>query len=1425
MNPVISNNFALTALKQGEDAFVCDLTNQMDAVPVDANGKVTSKTDVSTTARIIKGAGIIPSGITPTPAASMVIAGVTPTVNIADGEVTYTWSFAKGTTVSDARYVKKITLTYNGHSYSADFTLVTDKSGATYNLLPSLSEIPFVRNDSNVLIPDSMYVYCGYVKNQDGTVTTVNGKGDNQHTNIDSRYYIYYRIKKADGTYGSYTQMTKSGIKVNNSDTYAAIEFVMSSATTVGGIADANIIDIEDVPVVRQNERGYGIVCSVQRNNFTEAQWNTDPGYGVIGHSDTFTDTSSIRNGARKGDLFTVVGTATDTHNGHTATYRCTNASGNLSGVCIAHQISKAGDNTATVQLFRRSATALTASDKPTGTLTYTFSAGKLTGDGFNSWSQTVPANDGNPLYIIVATAYSSSDTDTIAANEWSSPVLYNKDGMHIAPVFLYKRGATAPDKPTAELTYTFSTGALTGSGTNPLAGWSQNIPSTDGHPCWVIQATAVGTGTTDKIAASEWSEQRKLVEDGTSPYVADLDNEMDSVACDADGKTTSEQYIETNVCFYKGNTKQTIKSSGGIVCKIGSYELGSDYAAEGSPTPAVTYKAVVTGLGTTSAKVKIYIKSGTSITSTNITITVKSTIDGADRTADLVLTMNGIRPGGKGENAILYNLMPSVSEINIGRTDAGGYSPTTFELTCGYKKNNGGTITSVENATSRIDSKYYIYYRRRTRSDQSWEGTYFRYDYYRSDSSHSLTALDVTTYDAVEFIICTASATSFYVSNIGNYTLIDKETVPVISDGKKGDGGNGIEAVSLYRMFTPTFSAPSSSDSSWASYTDGNTTYVPEKLSSQSNPPKNYLWEKKVTSYTKTNSTTVEIRLVAQIDMGVCANLLQDTAFASDGQMEAWTVRNQYSPVSGQSTPAESGAGEIKTNVTLDGQNSYYDKTAYGTDKLTYKEILQQIIYQTATDGIKKITTSQWYTFSFYVKGYTSGYGNLSTYIYPSCIDTNQAFYIDGVLQSSTPSDGVVNWKVKITTSWVRHSVTFRTKSSISAEQKVLFRLIPESSNTSYNQVWLCMPKLERNSMATEWIENSDDRMADDIQHVYVGNWVSGTTYYYGGGTGVRHVVRAKESASGSMTYWRMKKRTSSAGYTSTTQPYNDTSHWEKANYLKFVATDLLLAEEIIVENLIPTQIKSKNNNFVVDADGNVTANAGTFNNITVQSGTIAGFKVSGTGLTNDPFTNDAYVIFRNDSRKAFAGIGGNVLPASSGLRAVARFENEDQNNYWGLGANYAMILSAKNADRNYAYAGTGHGVLNGHIVGHQLNDFTPSNTVNTIDPNKGKYVLVRGTYGTCYLPTLSACRNFLGVSNSTKFAFDLYVVGASGSSFTLFGYRSASYGANCPHMRNPDDYGDMTGGLGMAEGDTCHLLITYDGSNFNAFIMGHLD
>lgn len=87
---------------------------------------------------------------------------------------------------------------------------------------------------------------------------------------------------------------------------------------------------------------GHGWVASVDRNNkFTEAQWGT---YGTTGHTETWTDTSSVRNGCRVGDIFLVWGNATDTRNGHNAFYRCTNSSGDLQGTCISHIVSPKGE-------------------------------------------------------------------------------------------------------------------------------------------------------------------------------------------------------------------------------------------------------------------------------------------------------------------------------------------------------------------------------------------------------------------------------------------------------------------------------------------------------------------------------------------------------------------------------------------------------------------------------------------------------------------------------------------------------------------------------------------------------------------------------------------------------------------------------------------------------------------------------------------------------------------------------------------------------------------------------------------------------------------------------------------------------------------------------------------------------------------------
>lgn len=128
--------------------------------------------------------------------------------------------------------------------------------------------------------------------------------------------------------------------------------------------------------------------------------------------------------------------------------------------------------------------------------------------------------------------------------------------------------------------------------------------------------------------------------------------------------------------------------------------------------------------------------------------------------------------------------------------------------------------------------------------------------------------------------------------------------------------------------------------------------------------------------------------------------------------------------------------------------------------------------------------------------------------------------------------------------------------------------------------------------------------------------------------------------------------------------------------------------ASNIVFEGLV-----TANEYFKILEDGSIHA----------ASGVIGGFRISGTGLTNcnedGTFTNDAYVIFRNDEHNCFAGIGGNILPISSGLRGVARFENEDESDQWGLGANYAMLVSARGANDNVAIS-----MLGGHISGYAV-------------------------------------------------------------------------------------------------------------------------
>ena len=225
--------------------------------------------------------------------------------------------------------------------------------------------------------------------------------------------------------------------------------------------------------------------------------------------------------------------------------------------------------------------------------------------------------------------------------------------------------------------------------------------------------------------------------------------------------------------------------------------------------------------------------------------------------------------------------------------------------------------------------------------------------------------------------------------------------------------------------------------------------------------------------------------------------------------------------------------------------------------------------------------------------------------------------------------------------------------------------------------------------------------------------------------------------------------------------------------------------------------------------------------------SSKIAGFSVSGNGLTNTPFNNDAYVIFRNDAHKCFAGIGGNVLPTSSGLRAVARFENEDTSDWWGLNRNIATLFSAKNGRYNHAFLGSGNGNLDGWIGGYRYSKYnlTSANTIysgysNLKDNNRWVIYSSVDNSGIT-LPKLSEVRYALSIGSSTKFCVEFTIISDLNSKdFDIYG-RNSKKSSDGTYPWNTSEYpnlvhwdNDHWDSLAMGAGDSLTVLLIYDSS-----------
>lgn len=109
------------------------------------------------------------------------------------------------------------------------------------------------------------------------------------------------------------------------------------------------------------------------------------------------------------------------------------------------------------------------------------------------------------------------------------------------------------------------------------------------------------------------------------------------------------------------------------------------------------------------------------------------------------------------------------------------------------------------------------------------------------------------------------------------------------------------------------------------------------------------------------------------------------------------------------------------------------------------------------------------------------------STYVFPSAIDTSKVF-VDGVQNNNTiGADCVVNYPTY--TSWKKHTITFKTKSSFADIEYVLFRLQPIIIEGNSQYLYICMPKLELGKVATAYDANSNDNRPDYQEYRFAKN------------------------------------------------------------------------------------------------------------------------------------------------------------------------------------------------------------------------------------------------------------------------------------------------------------------------------------------------
>lgn len=224
------------------------------------------------------------------------------------------------------------------------------------------------------------------------------------------------------------------------------------------------------------------------------------------------------------------------------------------------------------------------------------------------------------------------------------------------------------------------------------------------------------------------------VVNEGVSPVIADIDNEMSSVACDATGKVVAGLPLKTGVSIFYGIEQLSLDK----------VELNVPAGVTASQEDGVVTVSAITAEAEDTLKVGI---------------TLYATKGGVQYTRTLTFTINKVRPGTDGKTPLIVELLPSDNSVKKSSS-----SVIPSQINCKLLVRDGDTVKE----TAALPDGYRMSYSLDAATEKS----------YTCGTSLSTSGLSKN----VKF--------SLYKDN----TLADVETIPVVIDGTDGkDGMDGI--------------------------------------------------------------------------------------------------------------------------------------------------------------------------------------------------------------------------------------------------------------------------------------------------------------------------------------------------------------------------------------------------------------------------------------------------------------------------------------------------------------------------------------------------------------------------------------------------------------------------------------------------------